>query len=176
MNVRLDRERAQLSDDQINAIAGTKLSRKALDLIRGPSLSGNDVEGIVGGGIMMHLASQSDDLLSGRWTWTLERVDRPTLFVSDVPIRPITTGAGPLEGAFADVPLDPSTVLVLRSGKAAVSERSSRVFYTGADGHASAAHFQRLMLQRSDRWLFGHPKNPVWGALIRNLDPHESPA
>jgi len=87
------------------------------------------------------------------------------LITSDVPVRAVFGGPGNGDSGYADMPLDPSTVLIFRSGVAADSIHSSRDFYLGAHGQPSARHFQRTMLHRSDRWLFGHPDNPIWTTL-----------
>lgn len=161
----LDRVRAHLTDDEVIEMAGAPLTREQIDLVRGPQLSPNVVDGAVGGGVMMFLEEHSRDLRSDRWTWAVERVDQPMLVTSDVPISAI--GGDPRSGnsGYADLPLDPSTVLVFRSGATAASIRSSRDFYLGPDGRVSATHFQRLMINRADRWIFGHPDNPLWSTL-----------
>ncbi len=162
---RLDRERARLTDDEISELAGQPLTPAQRDLIRGPQMSPKVVDGVVGGGLMIHLAEHSYDLRSSRWTWSLERVDEPILVTSDVPVSVVSPDLATRNTGYADLPLDPSTVLVFRCGETALEAGSSRDFYLNRNGQASAKHFQRLMLIRSDRWIFGHPDNPLWAAL-----------
>lgn len=162
---RLAKERARLTDEEVIEANGAPLTREQIDLIRGAQISSNVVEGVVGGGVMMLLEQHSSDLRNGRWTWSLERVDAPTLITSDVPVATVSGGPASGDSGYADLPLDPSTVLVFRSGVTAASTAASRDFYLNGEGVPSARHFQRLMINRANRWLYGHPDNPLWATL-----------
>lgn len=168
LSERLARVRAQLSDDDIRQVAKGDLTAREIDLIRGPSLSSAEPPGVMAYGISIALNQFTAELLTD-YRWSLLRVHLGELITSDTPVKAMTERSedGTIS-VFADVPLDPAHVLILQAGDggAVTAERGGAdAWFREHDGSPSLRAFQNLNFMKADRWVFGHPENPIWKQL-----------
>jgi hypothetical protein len=165
LSARLDRIRAHLSDDEVGHFAGRDLTPREIDLIRGPSLGTTEPPGVMAYGISIALNQFTSELLND-YRWSLLRVHPGELITSDTPVKTMTErSADGTASVFADIPLDSSNVLVMQSGDGGTvtAERGGvDAWFRESDGSPSLKTFQNLNFMKADRWVFGHPDNPIW--------------
>ncbi len=159
----LDRVRAELTDDEVQA-----LTREQIDLIRGPRLGGSEPRGIVGGGVVLALRQHTAELLND-FAWTLLDFDRDELITSDTPVKAMAErDRFGRVSVFADVPVDDSHVLILQSGRGGTTTASRGGvdgWFRNADGTPSLECFQNLNFLKAQRYVFGSVTNPIWRLL-----------
>lgn len=134
-------------------------------------------KGVVPRLIVEHAAPYAA-FLSAEYSWAVVRFPLPALITCDVPVGlwrepgdPPWMGVGMATADEVRVPLDPSHVLVLR-GKHASGHAGAEGLYLG--GGALYGAVVEAVLGWSYRWLFMHPKNPLFEKL--EIPPMREPA
>jgi hypothetical protein len=164
----LDRIRAELTDDEIRELAdGESLTREQIDLIRRPR-RGGEPTGVVGGGVVIALRQHTAELLED-FRWSVLEFDRPEIITCDTPVKAMTERdrLGRVS-IFADVPIDPSHVVVFQSGgggRATAARGGVDGWFRHPDGTPSLKCFQNLNFMKAQRYVFGNVTNPIWSAL-----------
>jgi hypothetical protein len=149
-------------------VAGRDLTGREIELIRGPTLKPFEPPGAMAWGVGYALNLWVDELLTS-YRWSLFAFDPAELITSDTPVRPM--GEQGIDGhpsVFADIPLDPGHALVLQTGEGgtiAAGLGEPHAWFRNADGQPSPKQFQKLSIYRAERWLFGHPDNPLWDEI-----------
>lgn len=160
----LAHSRSRLSDAEVRQVAGRDLTDREIEVIRGPALRPFEPCGAMAWGVGYALNRWVGELLTD-YRWSLLTFDRPELITSDTPVRPISgqvSDGSPF--VFVDIPLGPGHALVLQSDEGGTITGLGGVddWYRDSDGRPSLEEFQRLSIFRAERWLFGHPDNPLW--------------
>lgn len=139
-----------------------------IELIRGPSLSSAEPVGVMPYGVSVALSRFVDELLSD-YRWSLFTFRPEELITSDTPVKAMTErSADGTPSVFADVPLGPAHVLVLQTGEGGVVTADlggPDAWFRDAAGEPSLKCFQNLNFMKAERWVFGHPDNPIWQEL-----------
>lgn len=168
LSATLDRIRSQLPDEEIRRVAGRELTAAEVELIRGPSLGSAEPPGVMPYGVSVALSQLVDELL-GNYRWSLFSFTPGQLITSDTPVKLMTErSADGTPSVFADVPLDPTHVLVLQTGEGGdvtANLGGPDAWFCDALGKPSLKTFQNLNFMKADRWVFGHPENPIWRDL-----------
>lgn len=168
LSTTLDRVRSRLTDEEIRQVAGRDLTPEAVELIRGPSLSSAEPPGVMPYGVSVALTQFVDELISD-YRWSLLTFKLAELITSDTPVKAMTErSADGTSSVFADVPLDPAHALVLQTGEggdATAALGGPDAWFRDASGEPSLKCFQNLNFMKAERWVFGHPGNPIWQNL-----------
>jgi hypothetical protein len=164
----LTRIRAALTPAEIRELAGRDLTPEEVDLIRGPPLSAEEPPGVMPYGVSIALSRFVKELLED-YRWSLLGVQPGHLITSDTPVKAMTEqSADGTPSVFADVPLDPGHVLVLQTGsggEVTADLGGPEGWFRDADGEPVLKVFQNLNFMKANRWVFGHPENPIWQEL-----------
>ena len=157
--------RSRLSDAEVREMAGRDLTGREIELIRGPALRPFEPRGAMAWGVGYALNRWVDELLTD-YRWSLLVFDPAELITSDTPVRPMSErGSDGSLSVFADIPLGPGHALVLQSGEGGTITAGlggPDDWFRDSEGLPSLPEFQKLSVFRAERWLFGHPDNPLW--------------
>lgn len=166
----LSRIRAGLTPEEIRELTGRDLTPEEVDLIRGPLLSDAEPPGVMPYGVSIALSRFAKELLDD-YRWSLLTVEPGHLITSDTPVKAMTEpSANGNPSVFVDVPLDPEHVLVLQTGtggEVTASREGPDGWFRDPNGEPALKTFQNLNFMKADRWVFGHPENPIWQELAK---------
>ena len=168
LRVRLDRIRAQLPEDELRAMAGRDLTAEEIAAVRRPSPDAALPEGVMPYGVALALGSFVDQLLTD-YDWSVVEVEPAQLISCDTPLKVLSEHHDGESSFVAELPLDQSHVLLLRSGPGGpmLVERGGwdGWFLDERTGRPALNLFQKFALMKAERYVFGHPDNPLWSEI-----------